>query len=81
MHPVAVVIDGRDPQLGLRVELVAALDKHTGKTVWRTERSIDYKDLGEDGKPKEQGDWRKAFSTPHVAMFEGKPILRGPLYR
>ncbi|MEO8428555.1 MAG: PQQ-binding-like beta-propeller repeat protein, partial [Verrucomicrobiota bacterium] len=61
--------DGSDHQF------VVALDKHTGKTVWRTERSIDYKDLGEDGKPKEQGDWRKAFSTPHVAMFEGNPIL------
>ena len=61
--------DGSDHQF------VIALDKRTGKTVWRTERSIDFKDLGEDGKPKEQGDLRKAFSTPHVAMFEGKPIL------
>jgi outer membrane protein assembly factor BamB len=61
--------DGSDHQF------VLALDKHTGKTVWRTERSIDFKDLGQDGKPKEQGDLRKAFSTPHVAMFEGKPIL------
>jgi len=61
--------DGSDRQF------VTALDKRTGKTVWRTERSIDYKDLQPDGKPEADGDWRKAYGTPHVAMFEGKPLL------
>jgi len=37
--------DGSDHQF------VTALDKRTGKTLWRTERSIDFKDLGPDGKP------------------------------
>ena len=61
--------DGSDHQF------VVALDKRTGRTVWRTERSIDFKDLGPDGKPEAEGDLRKAFATPHVVMVEGKPIL------
>jgi len=61
--------DGSDHQF------VVALDKHTGKTVWRQERSVDYKDLDPDGKPQAEGDFRKAFSTPHIAVVEGKPML------
>jgi outer membrane protein assembly factor BamB len=54
---------------------VIALNKETGKTVWRKERSIDYKDLDADGKPQTEGDLRKAFSTPHVATLDGVPTL------
>jgi len=61
--------DGSDHQF------VVALDKQTGKTVWRTERSIDFKDLDADGKPQTEGDLRKAFSTPQVAALDGLPIL------
>ncbi|MBI4664537.1 MAG: PQQ-binding-like beta-propeller repeat protein [Verrucomicrobia bacterium] len=61
--------DGSDHQF------VVALDKKTGKTVWRNERSIDFKDLDSDGKPQAEGDLRKAFSTPHVATIHGKPML------
>jgi outer membrane protein assembly factor BamB len=61
--------DGSDHQF------VVALDKHTGKTTWRTNRGIDFKDLGADGKPEAEGDFRKAFSTPHVATIDGRPIL------
>jgi outer membrane protein assembly factor BamB len=61
--------DGSDHQF------VLALDKHTGETKWRTKRSIDYKDLGADGKPEADGDWRKGFSTPHVATFNEPPVL------
>ena len=61
--------DGSDHQF------VVALDKRTGKTVWRTERSVDFKDLRPDGKPESDGDWRKAFSTPRVFKIDGKPIL------
>ena len=32
-------------------DFVMALDKTTGKTVWRTNRSIDFQDLDKDGKP------------------------------
>lgn len=61
--------DGSDHQF------VVALDKQTGRTVWKSERSVDFKDLGPDGKPVSEGDFRKAFSTPHVALLEGTPVL------
>jgi outer membrane protein assembly factor BamB len=61
--------DGSDRQY------VIALDKTTGKTVWRTERSIDFKDLGPDGKPQAEGDYRKAFSTPHIVTIGGQAIV------
>jgi outer membrane protein assembly factor BamB len=61
--------DGSDHQF------MIALNTHTGETVWRTERSIDFKDLDPDGKPFAEGDLRKAFATPHVATIHGKPVL------
>ncbi len=60
---------------GSDVQYIVALDKLTGKTVWRKDRSIDFKDLGPDGKPKMEGDLRKGFATPHVADLDGRPLL------
>jgi outer membrane protein assembly factor BamB len=54
---------------------VVALDKDTGKTVWKTPRSIDFKDLGPDGKPIGDGDFRKAFTTPQIMEVQGRPLL------
>lgn len=64
-----VAYDGSDHQF------IMAFDKKTGKTAWRTPRSIDFKDLGPDGKPQAEGDFRKAFATAHVADIDGKPTL------
>lgn len=61
--------DGSDQQF------VVALDKHTGRTVWRADRSIDFQDVGPDGQPEAEGDFRKAFATPHVATLAGRPVL------
>jgi outer membrane protein assembly factor BamB len=61
--------DGSDHQF------VVALDKKTGRTVWRTERSIDFKDLKPDGKPEADGDMRKGFATPHIVTVDGKPVM------
>ncbi len=58
--------DGSDHQF------VVALNKNTGKTIWRTERSIDFQDLDKNGKPAAEGDLRKAFSTPHVVELNGR---------
>ncbi|MFN0108938.1 MAG: PQQ-binding-like beta-propeller repeat protein [Blastocatellia bacterium] len=58
--------DGSDHQF------VVALNKLTGKTIWRTERSIDFQDLDKNGKPAAEGDLRKAFSTPHVVQLNGR---------
>ena len=59
---------------GSDFQFIVALDKKTGKTVWRKERSVDYRDL-KDGKPEAEGDWRKGYGTPHIATIEGKPVL------
>jgi outer membrane protein assembly factor BamB len=61
--------DGSDHQF------VTALDLRSGKTVWHTQRSIDFQDLNEQGLPDRDGDWRKAFSTPHVAFIGETPLL------
>ena len=61
--------DGSDHQF------VMALDTRTGKTVWRTERSVDFKDLGSDGQPQAEGDFRKAFATPEIVMVHGTAVL------
>lgn len=61
--------DGSDRQF------VIALDKTTGETVWKTNRSLDFKDLTPEGKPQADGDWRKAFSTPLVHNFGDGDLL------
>jgi len=61
--------DGSDNQF------IVALDKATGKSVWETKRSVDFNDVGPDGKVKNEGDYRKAFATPHVYLQDGQPIL------
>ena len=58
--------DGSDHQF------VIALDRATGRTVWRRDRSIDFRDLGPDGQPEAEGDMRKAFATAHVAELDGR---------
>jgi outer membrane protein assembly factor BamB len=60
---------------GSDFQFVVALNKNTGETVWKTDRSLDYKDLTPQGKPMADGDFRKAFSTPRVAVFDSKPVL------
>lgn len=61
--------DGSDHQF------VIALDKRTGRTVWQTKRSVDYRDLNEKGLPAAEGDYRKAYATPHVAKLNGRDEL------
>ena len=61
--------DGSDHQF------IVALNKTTGKTAWQVNRSIDFKDLKPDGQVEAEGDFRKAFATPHVATLDGKAVL------
>ncbi len=60
---------------GSDFQYVTALDKTDGHTVWKTDRSIDFRDLDANGKPNRDGDFRKAFSSPLVVMHEGQPLL------
>jgi len=63
---VILTFDGIDQQFTI------ALDKQTGKTVWRTDRSTDYDDLDADGKPRGDGDYRKAYNTPALVQVNGR---------
>ncbi|HEY0985074.1 outer membrane protein assembly factor BamB family protein [Schlesneria sp.] len=54
-------VDGRD------VQYVVALDKFTGSTVWKTDRSADFQDV--------RPDLRKCYGTPIVVESEGQRQL------
>jgi outer membrane protein assembly factor BamB len=60
--------DGSDRQF------LVALDAKTGATRWLKDRSVDYKDLGPNGKPEADGDMRKAFATCTVTTVEGDTV-------
>lgn len=48
---------------GADQQYFAALDKETGETLWRRDRSTDFNDE-KDGVPANSGDMRKSYSTP-----------------
>jgi len=60
---------------GINEQFVTALDKKTGATVWKTNRTTDYGDLDAEGKPTRDGDMRKAYHTPTVFDLAGVPTL------
>ncbi len=55
---------------GFDVQYITALDKMTGKTVWRKDRNIDYGTT--------DGDAKKAYSTPILIQDEGRELLISP---
>ncbi|HVX11802.1 MAG TPA: PQQ-binding-like beta-propeller repeat protein [Pirellulales bacterium] len=55
---------------GFDVQYVVALDKATGKTVWKHDRQIDYGTT--------DGDAKKAYATPTVVEVAGRPLLVSP---
>ncbi|MCH5376247.1 MAG: PQQ-binding-like beta-propeller repeat protein, partial [Planctomycetes bacterium] len=57
---------------GVDVQYLVALDKTTGQTVWKTDRTADWNDLDDEGKPRDEGDLRKAYSTPLIVEADGK---------
>jgi outer membrane protein assembly factor BamB len=64
-----LTMDGADLQYHV------ALDKQTGKTVWKTDRSVAWNDESVPGQMAKDGDLRKAHSTPLVVSDEGKPLM------
>lgn len=63
---------------GVDQQYLVALDKRTGKTVWKSERKIVFNDLDEKGQPKRDGDMRKGFTTPLIIEVAGKDQLISP---
>jgi outer membrane protein assembly factor BamB len=59
-----LIFDGAD------LQYVAALDKKTGKTVWKKDRAIKYS--------SDNGDIKKGYATPVLFTIAGKPHLVCP---
>jgi outer membrane protein assembly factor BamB len=51
---------------GVNLEYTAALDKNTGRTVWKTDRSVAWNDQDDTSQMVRDGDRRKAHSTPLI---------------
>jgi outer membrane protein assembly factor BamB len=54
---------------GIDMQYIVALDRHTGKEVWKTERT---------GRLKDNVQMRKSYSTPLVVDVDGKPQVISP---
>ena len=67
-----LTMDGADLQYHV------ALDKRTGQTVWKTNRSVVWNDENVPGQMAKDGDLRKAHSTPLIATVAGKPQMFSP---
>ena len=59
-----LTFDGYDKQF------IVALNKHTGDTVWKRDRNIDY--------GTENGDYKKAYSTPRVVTVDSRDLVISP---
>ena len=66
---VILTFDGADQQY------LIGLDKLTGETVWKTDRSANWNDEHIESRMVKEGDWRKAHSTPLVATVGGESRL------
>ena len=60
---------------GVDLQYVIALNKSTGQTVWKTDRSAEWNDADVPGQMARDGDLRKAHSTPLIVEFHGKPMM------
>ena len=61
-----LTFDGADQQY------LVGLDKQTGKTIWRRDRSTKFGDEDpKTGRPANSGDLRKAYSTPIFVEIDG----------
>ncbi len=57
---------------GVDHQYLVALDKTTGQTVWKTNRSVPWNDEHLTSKLAKDGDLRKAHSTPVIVTINGK---------
>jgi outer membrane protein assembly factor BamB len=57
---------------GVDVQYLVALDKQTGKTLWKTDRSVPWNDQDVPGQMARDGDLRKAHSTPLITAVGDK---------
>ncbi len=63
---------------GIDVQYLVALNTATGRDVWKTPRTTDFKDLNSEGRPTRDGDQRKAYTTPLlISTSAGDVIVSG----
>ena len=60
---------------GVDLQYHVALDKQTGATVWKTDRSVAWNDENVPGQMARDGDLRKAHSTPLIVTAAGQPQM------
>ena len=60
---------------GADLQYVVGLDKKTGETVWKTDRSAEWNDEHIDKQMVKDGDWRKAHGTPLIVSIDGNPVM------
>lgn len=60
---------------GADLQYHAALDKKTGATVWKTDRSVAWNDEDVPGQMAKDGDLRKAHSTPLIVSTPTGPQM------
>ena len=60
---------------GVDFQYLVALDKKTGRTVWKTDRSVAWNDENVPGQMAKDGDLRKAHCTPLLVQAGGKRQL------
>ena len=60
---------------GVDLQYTVALDKNTGATVWKTNRSVAFHDEDVPGERARLGDLRKAHSTPVIVTNAGQTML------
>ena len=60
---------------GANLQYHVALDKKTGQTVWKADRSVVWNDENVPGQMAKDGDLRKAHSTPLIAEVAGRPQM------
>lgn len=60
---------------GVDLQYHVALDKKTGETIWKTDRSVAWNDENVPGPMAKDGDLRKAHSTPLIVTAAGKPQM------
>lgn len=56
---------------GIDFQYLVALDKATGKTIWKKDRSTKWTDVLPDGRIQAEGDMRKAYTTPILINVPG----------
>ncbi len=57
---------------GVDLQYHVALDKQTGATVWKTDRSVAWNDENVPGQMARDGDLRKAHGTPLIVESAGR---------